>query len=149
MTNPMKIYQIPNVIEEFYVFSGYVKSVTDRGTYNSVSLKVNPEDKGIMAPLISVRCYAQTKGVNHKKLVENAKGRFVTIFAIPSFYDGKTSYIARHISLAPREYAEKTHPFVDEIAKLDGTSTKLVESNARCNQITIDFDDYEKDSLPF
>ena len=71
--NPIKIFQKDNVKEEYYVFSGYVKSVTDQGTYNSVSFKANSEDSGIDAPLVSVRCFAQTIGVNHKKLVENAK----------------------------------------------------------------------------
>ena len=136
MINPTKIYQKENEREEFYVFSGYVKSVTDRGTYNSVSFKVDSEDRGAMVPLISVRCYEQEKGVNHKKLVENAKNRFVTIFAVPSFYKGKKSYIARYISLAPKEYTATTHPIVDE-------------SDMKCKEITIDFEDYEKDSLPF
>ena len=33
---------------------------------------MNSEDSGIDAPLVSVRCFAQKIGVNHKKLVENA-----------------------------------------------------------------------------
>ena len=135
MINPTKVYQKENEREEFYVFSGYVKSVTDRGRYNSVSFKVDSNDSGDEVPLVSVRCFEQKYGVNHKKLVEDTKGRFLVILAIKNFYKGKTDYIARHISLTPKEYTATTHPIIDE-------------SVAKCKEITIDFDDYEKD-LPF
>ena len=117
--NPIKIYQKDNVKEEYYVFSGYVKSVTDQGSYNSVSFKVNAEDSGIDAPLVSVMCFEQKIGVNHKKLVESAKGRFVTIFAVSNIYKGKVKYIARHIVLAPREFTESTNPIIDETPDAD------------------------------
>jgi hypothetical protein len=117
--NPIKIFQKDNVQEEYYVFSGYVKSVTDQGSYNSVSFKVNAEDSGIDAPLISVMCFEQKIGVNHKKLVESAKGRFVTIFAVSNIYKGKVKYIARHIVLAPREFTESTNPIIDETPDAD------------------------------
>ena len=117
--NPIKIFQKDNVKEEYYVFSGYVKSVTDQGTYNSVSFKANSEDSGIDAPLVSVRCFAQKIGVNHKKLVENAKGRFLVVLAIKNFYNGKTDYIARHIVRAPREFTESTNPIIDETPVAD------------------------------
>ena len=117
--NPIKIFQKDNVKEEYYVFSGYVKSVTDQGTYNSVSFKVNAEDSGIDAPLVSVMCFEQKIGVNHKKLVESAKGRFVTIFAVSNIYQGKVKYIARQIVLAPREFTESTNPIIDETTDAD------------------------------
>ena len=117
--NPIKIFQKDNVKEEYYVFSGYVKSVTDQGTYNSVSFKVNAEDSGIDAPLVSVMCFEQKIGVNHKKLVESAKGRFVTIFAVSNIYQGKVKYIARQIVLAPREFTESTNPIIDETPDAD------------------------------
>lgn len=117
--NPIKIFQKDNVKEEYYVFSGYVKSVTDQGTYNSVSFKANSEDSGIDAPLVSVMCFEQKIGVNHKKLVESAKGRFVTIFAVSNIYQGKVKYIARQIVLAPREFTELTNPIIDETPDAD------------------------------
>ena len=85
--NPIKIFQKDNVKEEYYVFSGYVKSVTDQGTYNSVSFKVNSDDCGIDAPLVSVRCFAQTIGVNHKKLVENLNQKEQTESEIKALED--------------------------------------------------------------
>ena len=145
--NPIKIFQKDNVKEEYYVFSGYVKSVTDQGTYNSVSFKANSEDSGIDAPLVSVRCFAQTIGVNHKKLVENAKGRFVTIFAISSFYNGKTNYIARHIVLAPREFTESTNPIIDETPDAD-IPEQVAEPETECEQLSL-FDSIDDNSLPF
>lgn len=145
--NPIKIFQKDNAKEEYYVFSGYVKSVTDQGTYNSVSFKANSEDSGIDAPLVSVRCFAQTIGVNHKKLVENAKGRFVTIFAISSFYNGKTNYIARHIVLAPREFTESTNPIIDETPDAD-IPEQVAEPETESEQLSL-FDGIDDNSLPF
>ena len=145
--NPIKIFQKDNVKEEYYVFSGYVKSVTDQGTYNSVSFKANSEDGGIDAPLVSVRCFEQKIGVNHKKLVENAKGRFVTIFAISSFYNGKTNYIARHIVLAPREFAESTNPIIDETPVAD-IPEQVAEPETESEQLSL-FDGIDDNSLPF
>ena len=140
--NPIKIFQKDNVKEEYYVFSGYVKSVTDQGTYNSVSFKANSEDSGIDAPLVSVRCFAQTIGVNHKKLVENAKGRFLVVLAIKNFYNGKTDYIARHIVLAPREFTESTNPIIDE------TPEQVAEPETESEQLSL-FDGIDDNSLPF
>lgn len=149
--NPTPIYQKYGVNEEFFVFTGYVKSVTDRVTYNSVSFKVNSEDGGIDAPLISVRCFEQRIGVNHKKLVENAKGRFVTIIAVPSVYKGKTSYIARHIVLAPREFTESTNPIIDENPVADDIAEQVSEPEAEYTRLS-SFDndeDDDEDSLMF
>ncbi len=145
--NPIKIFQKDNVKEEYYVFSGYVKSVTDQGTYNSVSFKANSEDSGIDAPLVSVRCFAQTIGVNHKKLVENAKGRFLVVLAIKNFYNGKTDYIARHIVLAPREFTESTNPIIDETPDAD-IPEQVAEPETECEQLSL-FDNIDDNSLPF
>lgn len=145
--NPIKIFQKDNVKEEYYVFSGYVKSVTDQGTYNSVSFKANSEDSGIDAPLVSVRCFAQTIGVNHKKLVENAKGRFLVVLAIKNFYNGKTDYIARHIVLAPREFTESTNPIIDETPVAD-IPEQVAEPETECEQLSL-FDGIDDNSLPF
>jgi len=145
--NPIKIFQKDNVKEEYYVFSGYVKSVTDQGTYNSVSFKANSEDSGIDAPLVSVRCFAQTIGVNHKKLVENAKGRFLVVLAIKNFYNGKTDYIARHIVLAPREFTESTNPIIDETPVADNPE-QVAEPETESEQLSL-FDGIDDNSLPF
>ena len=145
--NPIKIFQKDNVKEEYYVFSGYVKSVTDQGTYNSVSFKANSEDSGIDAPLVSVRCFAQTIGVNHKKLVENAKGRFLVVLAIKNFYNCKTDYIARHIVLAPREFTESTNPIIDETPVAD-IPEQVAEPETESEQLSL-FDGIDDNSLPF
>ena len=145
--NPIKIFQKDNVKEEYYVFSGYVKSVTDQGTYNSVSFKANSEDSGIDAPLVSVRCFAQTIGVNHKKLVKNAKGRFLVVLAIKNFYNGKTDYIARHIVLAPREFTESTNPIIDETPVAD-IPEQVAEPETESEQLSL-FDGIDDNSLPF
>ena len=145
--NPIKIFQKDNVKEEYYVFSGYVKSVTDQGTYNSVSFKANSEDSGIDVPLVSVRCFAQTIGVNHKKLVENAKGRFLVVLAIKNFYNGKTDYIARHIVLAPREFTESTNPIIDETPVAD-IPEQVAEPETESEQLSL-FDGIDDNSLPF
>ena len=145
--NPIKIFQKDNVKEEYYVFSGYVKSVTDQRTYNSVSFKANSEDSGINAPLVSVRCFAQTIGVNHKKLVENAKGRFLVVLAIKNFYNGKTDYIARHIVLAPREFTESTNPIIDETPVAD-IPEQVAEPETESEQLSL-FDGIDDNSLPF
>ena len=145
--NPIKIFQKDNAKEEYYVFSGYVKSVTDQGTYNSVSFKVNSDDCGIDAPLVSVRCFAQTIGVNHKKLVENAKGRFLVVLAIKNFYNGKTDYIARHIVLAPREFTESTNPIIDETPVAD-IPEQVAEPETESEQLSL-FDSIDDNSLPF
>ena len=145
--NPIKIFQKDNAEEEYYVFSGYVKSVTDQGTYNSVSFKANSEDSGIDAPLVSVRCFAQKIGVNHKKLVENAKGRFLVVLAIKNFYNGKTDYIARHIVLAPREFTESTNPIIDETPVAD-IPEQVAEPETESEQLSL-FDGIDDNSLPF
>ena len=145
--NPIKIFQKDDVKEEYYAFSGYVKSVTDQGTYNSVSFKANSQDSGIDAPLVSVRCFAQTIGVNHKKLVENAKGRFLVVLAIKNFYNGKTDYIARHIVLAPREFTESTNPIIDETHVAD-IPEQVAEPKTESEQLSL-FDGIDDNSLPF
>lgn len=145
--NPTPIFQKDGVREEFCVFSGYVKSVTDRGKYNSVSFKVNSDDCGIDAPLVSVMCFEQKIGVNHKKLVESAKGRFVTIFAVSNIYQGKVKYIARQIVLAPREFTESTNPIIDETPDAD-IPEQVAEPETECEQLSL-FDGIDDNSLPF
>lgn len=106
MINPMNIYQDKEKNEEFVMIQGFVKSVTMHPTYASVSFKVNSEDSGPTAELISVMCFGTGCGINYKKLVEHTKGRFLTIFAVKRFYNGKMNYAARAISIAPREFKE-------------------------------------------
>ena len=106
MTNPMNIYQDEKQKEDFVMIQGFVKSVTMHDTYASVSFKVNSEDSGPTAELISVMCFGNGCGINYKKLVEHTKGRFLTIFAVARFYNGKMNYVARAISIAPREFKE-------------------------------------------
>ena len=145
--NPIPIYQKPNEREEFVVFTGYVKSVTDQGRYNSVSFKVNSDDCGIDAPLVSVMCFEQKIGVNHKKLVESAKGRFVTIFAVSNIYQGKVKYIARQIVLAPREFIESNNPIIDETPDAD-IPEQVAEPETEYEQLSL-FDNTDDNSLPF
>ena len=146
--NPMPIYQKSDIQEEFVIFTGYVKSVKDQGKYNSVSFKVNSEDSGDEVPLISVRCFEQKYGVNHKKLVEDTKGRFLVVLAVKNFYNGKTDYIARHICIAPKEFRASTHPIVDETSTVDNVPEKIDESEAEYEQLSL-FDNVDEDSLPF
>ena len=152
--NPIPIYQKPNEREEFVVFTGYVKSVTDRGRYNSVSFKVDSNDSGDEVPLVSVRCFEQKYGVNHKKLVEDTKGRFLVVLAIKNFYNGKTDYIARHICVAPKEFCVSTHPIVDETSIVDEAHIdsdipeQVAEPEAEYEQLSL-FDNIDDNSLPF
>ena len=152
--NPIPIYQKPNEREEFVVFTGYVKSVTDRGRYNSVSFKVDSNVSGDEVPLVSVRCFEQKYGVNHKKLVEDTKGRFLVVLAIKNFYNGKTDYIARHICVAPKEFCASTHPIVDETPIVDEATIaddipeQVTEPQAEYEQLSL-FDNIDDISLPF
>ena len=146
--NPIPVYQKPNTKEEFVIFTGYVKSVTDQGTYNSVSFKVNSNDSGDEVPLVSVRCFEQKYGVNHKKLVEDTKGRFLVVLAIKNFYNGKTDYIARHICVAPKEFCASTHPIVDETPITDNIPEQVAEPETEYEQLSL-FDNIDDNSLPF
>lgn len=103
MKNPVKIYSKPD--EEFVMISGFVKSVTDQGKYSSVSFKVDSEISGVTS-LIAVMCFDNKCGINHKELVANSKGRFMTVFAVARPYKDGTSFVARAISIAPHEFSE-------------------------------------------
>lgn len=112
MKNPVAIYSKND--EQFVMINGYVKSVTERDTYSSVSFKVDSDDKGV-SDLISVMCFENKCGINHKKLVADCKGRFLTVFAVERPYGAKKSYVARAISIAPKEFSEQnsTSAFAD------------------------------------
>ena len=113
MYNPIRLFT--GTEKEFVMIQGYVRSVTESKNreYNSVSFLVNSANRGPKAPLISVMCFDNTTGINFKKLTENTKGRFLTIFAEARQYNGKTSYKAVAISIAPTEFKEDTNPIHD------------------------------------
>lgn len=111
MYNPIHLYT--DTEKDYVMFQDYVRSVTDRGTYNSVSFLANSNNRGPKAPLVSVMCFENDTGINFKKLTDHTKGRFVTIFAEERIFGGKKSYKAIGISLAPKEFKEETHPVDD------------------------------------
>lgn len=103
MKNPINIYTKND--EKFVMISGFVKSVTNQDSYNSASFKIDSESKGV-TDLISVMCFDNKLGINYKNLIADCTGRFVTIFAVARSHDDKVNYIARAISIAPKEYKE-------------------------------------------
>ena len=119
MYNPIRLYT--GTEEEYVMIQGYVRSVTEskKGDYNSVSFLVNSANRGPKAPLISAMCFENDIGINFKKLTENTKGRFVTIFALVRYHDGKKSYKAIGISIAPKEFKEETHLIDDTEVQSD------------------------------
>lgn len=112
MVNPIRLYTGTEE-KEFVMVQGYVRSVTDRGEYNSVSFLADSNDRGPKAPLVSVMCFENSTGIDYKKLTAHTKGRFVTIFAEVRCYGGKRSYKAIGVSISPKEYSEDTHPVCD------------------------------------
>lgn len=138
MKNPVAIYTKPD--EDFVMISGFVKSVTDHGTFNSVSFKIDSEASGI-TELISVMCFDNPIGINFKKLVANSKGRFMTVFAVARPYDKGISYAARAISIAPHEFVEKP---VEKVAPVE---TPVEEPEYE--QLSFDLSTGDTDSLPF
>lgn len=138
MKNPVAIYTKPD--EDFVMISGFVKSVTDHGTFNSVSFKIDSEASGI-TELISVMCFDNPIGINFKKLVANSKGRFMTVFAVARPYDKGISYAARAISIAPHEFVEKP------AAKVAPMETPVEEPEYE--QLSFDLSTGDTDSLPF
>ena len=138
MKNPVAIYTKPD--EDFVMISGFVKSVVDQGSYNSVSFKVDSEASGI-TELISVMCFDNPIGINFKKLVANSKGRFMTVFAVARPYDKGISYAARAISIAPHEFVEKP---AEKVAPVE---TPVEEPEYE--QLSFDLDDIDTDSIPF
>ena len=138
MKNPVAIYTKPD--DDFVMISGFVKSVTDHGTFNSVSFKIDSEASGI-TELISVMCFDNPIGINFKKLVANSKGRFMTVFAVARPYDKGISYAARAISIAHHEFVEKS------AAKVVPMEPPVEEPEYE--QLSFDLSTGDTDSLPF
>ena len=138
MKNPVAIYTKPD--EDFVMISGFVKSVVDQGSYNSVSFKVDSEASGV-TDLISVMCFENKCGIDFKKLVANSKGRFMTVFAVARPYRKGVTYTARAISIAPHEFVEKS------AAKVVPMETPVEEHEYE--QLCFDLDDIDTDSIPF
>ncbi len=147
MINPTPIY-IDGSKDRFVKFSGYVKSVTPEPTFSYVGLKSNTEAE---SPLVFVKCFANPYGVNHKKLVANSKGRFIVILAERVMYNGKDYYNAKDITLGPREFAEKTHPVIDDTPlDTDNAEVNTDESEAEYKQLSLfDYMDADTDKIPF
>lgn len=113
MHNPIRLYTGTKE-KEFVMIQGYVRSVTDRRDYNSVSFLADSNNRGPKAPLVSVMCFDNSTGINFKKLTRYTKGRFVTFFAEVRYKDdGTESYKAVGISIAPTEFKEDTNPIDD------------------------------------
>ena len=136
MKNPVAIYTKPDEHEDFVMISGFVKSVVDQGSYNSVSFKVDSEANGV-TDLISVMCFENKCGIDFKKLVANSKGRFMTVFAVARPYGKGVSYAARAISIAPHEFVEKP---VAKVAPVE---------EPKYEQLCFDLSNGDTNSLPF
>ena len=139
MFNPIRLFT--GTEKEFVMIQGYVRSVTDRGSYNSVSFLADSNNRDPKAPLVSVMCFDNTTGINYKKLTRYTKGRFVTFFAEVRYKDdGTPTYKAIGISIAPTEFEEDTNPIDDSEVQTDYDETEEYE------QLTFDFVD---EDLPF
>ena len=139
MFNPIRLFT--GTEKEFVMIQGYVRSVTDRGSYNSVSFLADSNNRDPKAPLVSVMCFDNAKGINYKKLTRYTKGRFVTFFAEVRYKDdGTPTYKAIGISIAPTEFKEDTNPIDDSEVQNDYDETEEYE------QLTFDFVD---EDLPF
>ena len=139
MFNPIRLFT--GTEKEFVMIQGYVRSVTDRGSYNSVSFLADSNNRDPKAPLVSAMCFDNTTGINYKKLTRYTKGRFVTFFAEVRYKDdGTPTYKAIGISIAPTEFKEDTNPIDDSEVQNDYDETEEYE------QLTFDFDD---EDLPF
>ncbi len=139
MFNPIRLFT--GTEKEFAMFQDYVRSVTDRGSYNSVSFLADSNIRGKDAPLVSVMCFDNATGINFKKLTTHTKGRFVTIFAEVRYNGGKKSYKAIGISIAPKEFVGETHPIDDSEVQPDYTE-ELPEDFEELPDVT-------DDDLPF
>ena len=117
MHNPINIYT--GTDKRFVMIQGYVRAVTDQHYYNSVSFLADSDERGPSAPLISVMCFDNKYGINFKALTNDTKGRFLTVFAEERVNDGRKSYKALAVSLAPTEFVEKTHPIDDDEVQND------------------------------
>lgn len=139
MFNPIRLFT--GTEKEFVMIQGYVRSVTDRGSYNSVSFLADSNNRDPKAPLVSVMRFDNTTGINYKKLTRYTKGRFVTFFAEVRYKDdGTPTYKAIGISIAPTEFKEDTNPIDDSEVQTDYDETEEYE------QLTFDFVD---EDLPF
>ena len=58
MFNPIRLFT--GTEKEFVMIQGYVRSVTDRGSYNSVSFLADSNNRDPKAPLVSVMCFDNT-----------------------------------------------------------------------------------------
>ena len=144
MRNPYPIYQEDD--EKLVMIQGYVKSVTPHPTYNSVSFKKDSDDTGAECELISVMCFENKRGLNYKKLVQNTKGRFLTIVAVARSYNGKTSYVARAVSIAPKEFNPATNPIEkDETQPVYDTTPE----EPKHEQLTLNGWDLQDEIIPF
>ena len=134
MINPIRLYT--GTKENYVMIQGYVRSVTEskKGNYNSVSFLVDSNKRGPRARLISVMCFDNDTGINFKKLTEHTKGRFVTFFAEERIYEGKTSYKAIAISIAPKVFMEETNPIDD-----DEVQPSCCKATEEYEQLTFDF----------
>lgn len=141
MYNPIHLYT--GTEKDFVMIQGYVRSVTEskKKDYNSVSFLIDSANRGLEAPLISVMCFKNDVGINFKTLTKNTKGRFVTIFAEVRYFEGKTSYKAIAISIAPKEFIEKTHPISD-----DEVMPNYYDNEENNKIVAFDFNENE---LPF
>lgn len=140
MKNPVAIYTKPDEHEDFVMISGFVKSVVDQGSYNSVSFKIDSEASGV-TDLISVMCFENKCGIDFKKLVANSKGRFMTVFAVARPYGKGVSYAARAISIAPHEFVEKP--------KATKAPVVAPAEEVEYEQLCFDLSNGDTDSLPF
>ena len=141
MINPTRLKIDEN--KEYVMIQGYVRSVSEKKekNYNSVSFLVNSTIRGPKAPLISVMCFGNDEGPNFKKLTEYVKGRFVTFFAEKRLHDNRVSYKAIAISIAPKEFKEKTHPIND-----DEVMPSYYDNEEKNKLLAFDFNE---EDLPF
>lgn len=144
MLNPYPIYQKED--EKLVMIQGYVKSVTLQPSYASVSFKKDSDASGAECELISVMCFENKCGLNYKKLVQNTKGRFLTIVAVARSYNGKTSYVARAVSIAPKEFNPSTNPIEkDETQPVYDTTPE----EPKHEQLTLNGWDLQDEIIPF
>ncbi len=127
MRNPIYIYT--GTDKKFMMIQGYVRAVTDQGCYNSISFLADSTQRGPSAPLISVMCFDNKFGINFKTLTNDTKGRFLTVFAEERVNNGKKSYKALAVSLAPTEFVEGTHPIDDSEVQQSYDETDFDEYN--------------------
>ena len=87
MINPIRLFT--GTEKEFVMIQGYVRSVTDRGSYNSVSFLADSNNRGAKAPLVSVMCFDNTTGINYKKTDPIYQGQIRHILCRGSIQRGR------------------------------------------------------------